>query len=419
MKILLVVFATAITILLILNLAGGEKRVRRKLPHHGAIEKEQLLREMSTMLGPTIVQGNRITALQNGDEIFPAMLSAIAAAQRTITFETYIYWSGEIGRQFAEALEARARAGVKVHVILDWAGSAKADASVLKQMEQSGVEVKRFHPLSWYHLARMNNRTHRKLLVVDGRIGFTGGVGIADVWSGAGQDPEHWRDSHYQFEGPVVAQAQAVFLDNWIKSTGAVLRGDGYFPELAPVGDTPAQLFASSPTGGSESMQLMTLMALASAERSIDLAAAYFVPDRLALDALLEARRRGVAVRIIVPGKHIDSKVVRWASKRSWGELLAAGAEIHEFGPTMFHCKGLIVDRWMVSVGSTNFDQRSFALNSEASLNVYDAGVGEALARAFERDLTLARRVTLEEWQRRPWTQRLREQLIRPFESQL
>lgn len=419
MTIALAVLGTALTILLAFNLADAEKKVRRELPHHGAIEKGQLLREMGTMLGPAIVEGNSVTILRNGDEIFPAMLSAIGAAQRTITFETYIYWSGETGQRFAEALEERARAGVKVHVILDWAGSAKADASVLEQMEASGVQVKRFHPLHWYHLARLNNRTHRKVLVVDGRVAFTGGVGIADLWTGHAQDPDHWRDWHFRFEGPVVAQAQSVFLDNWIKTTGTVLRGDGYFPRLDSAGELSAQFFASSPTGGAESMHLMTLMAIASAKTSIDLAAAYFVPDELALDALLEARERGVRVRIVVPGRHTDSQVVRWASRRSWGKLLAAGAEIHEFEPTMYHCKALIVDRWMVSVGSTNFDHRSFALNAEASLNVYDQALGEALTADFERDLARSRQVSLEEWRRRPWTQRMKELLVVPFQSQL
>ena len=212
-------------------------------------------------------------------------------------------------------------------------------------MEDAGVHLQRYRPLHWYNLARINNRTHRKLLVVDGRIGFTGGVGIADQWSGHAQDPDHWRDIHFRMEGPAVAQMQAAFNDNWIKTTGEILNGEAYFPALAPAGDIDAHLFIASPAGGSESMHLMYLMAIAAASHSIDLEAAYFVPDELLMRALLEARRRGVRVRILLPGEHIDSDAVRLASKADWGPLLQAGVEIHEYVPTMMHNKMLIVDQ--------------------------------------------------------------------------
>lgn len=250
----------------------------------------QFKREMSVLLGPAILPGNKIQVLHNGSEIFPAMLAAIRSAQRTITFETYIYWSGEIGREFSQALSERARSGVKVRVTIDWGGSLKMDAALVEDMTKAGVEVHRYRPLTWYNLHRVNNRTHRKLLVIDGRIGFTGGVGVADQWMGDAQDPEHWRDSHYRIEGPVVAQVQAAFNDNWIKTTGRVLNGAEYYPELAPAGDSDAQLFVASPAGGSESMHLMYLIAIAAARSSIDLAAAYFVPDALITRSLLEAR---------------------------------------------------------------------------------------------------------------------------------
>src|SRR5690606_31820210 len=238
-----------------------------------------------------------------------------------------------------------------------------------------------------YNLGRMNNRTHRKLLVVDGRIGFTGGVGIADQWTGHAQDPEHWRETHFSIEGPVVAQMQAAFNDNWIKTTGELLNGVDYFPGLAPAGDVDAHLFIASPAGGSESMHLMYLTSISAACHSIDLCAAYFVPDPLIASALLAARERGVRVRVLLPGKHIDSETVRHSSKASWGELLAGGVEIHEYQPTMIHVKLLVVDGELVSVGSTNFDIRSFRLNDEASLNIYDHGFADRMTAVFEDDL--------------------------------
>jgi cardiolipin synthase len=270
---------------------------------------------MSVMLGPTILGGNRVTALQNGDEIFPAMLQAIREAQTSINFETYIYWSGKIGKEFSAALAERARAGVPVNVVIDWVGSIKMEDAMAQEMEAAGVQLQRYRPLHWYNLGRINNRTHRKLLVVDGRIGFTGGVGIADQWLGNAQDAGHWREAHFRLEGPTVAQMQAAFNDNWIKTTGEALSGEIYFPDPAQAGQVDAHLFIASPAGGSASMHLMYLMAIAGAVESIDLAASYFVPDELIERALIEARERGVRVRILLPGKHIDSEVVRLASK--------------------------------------------------------------------------------------------------------
>jgi len=371
------------------------------------------------MLGPPIVGGNRVANFENGVEIFPAMLAAIQGAQKSIDFETYIYWSGDIGRSFVDALSERARAGVAVHVLIDWLGSQKMEAQLVEQLKSAGVEVERYHPLRWYHLARMNNRTHRKLLVVDGVVGFTGGVGIADNWEGHAESPEHWRDSHYRIEGPAVAQMQAAFMDNWIKTTGKVLQGDAYFPALNAQGEASAQVFSSSPSGGGDSMLLMYLLAITAAEKTIDLSASYFVPDDLTRSALNAALERGVHVRIIVPGKHIDTEVVRKASRADWGELLKAGAEIYEYEPTMFHCKTLIVDRRLVSVGSTNFDNRSFRLNDEANLNVHDPAFAGRVTEVFERDLQKARRITYEAWQQRPWQEKLLEHASSLFASQL
>ena len=410
----IVVAAIALTLLAVfvaVNLTTGEEKVERKVERLYGTSDAQFMRVMGTLLGPPVAGGNRYRVLQNGDEIFPALLGAIGRAERSISFETYIYWSGEIGRRFAAALAERARAGVKVHVLLDWVGSQKMDDALLEEMRRAGVEIHKYHRPRWSDLGRLNNRTHRKLLVVDGRIGFTGGVGIAPQWTGHAQDPAHWRDTHFEIEGPAVAQMQSVFMDNWIKATGTVLHGPDYFPAIAAAGDGLAQVFGSSPSGGSESMQLMYLLSITAAERSIRLSSSYFVPDELALHALVDALKRGVRVQIITPGPHIDTEVVRQASRARWGPLLAAGAEIHEYQPTMFHCKVLVVDEFLVSAGSTNFDNRSFRVNDEANLNLYDARFAQQQAAIFDADLQRTRRITYEEWQRRPLRERIAERL--------
>jgi cardiolipin synthase len=405
--------------LLVANFMGGEKKIDRHIERLYTLDDTQFMKELGVLLGPPFVSGVRVQALLNGDQIFPPMLAAIRGAKVSINFETYIYWSGDIGREFADALAERARQGVKVHVLLDWVGSAKMDESLLTSLSAAGVQVRKFHPPHWSHLGRLNNRTHRKLLVVDGRIGFTGGVGVAPQWTGNAQDPDHWRDTHFQVEGPVVAQMQAVFIDNWIKVTGDVLHGPDHFPALAPAGPSQAQMFSSSPSGGSESMQLMYLLGITAASRSIDLSAAYFVPDELTQQALLQAMKRGVRLRIVVPGKHIDSDTVRHASRATWGPLLAAGAVIAEYAPTMYHCKVLILDGLLVSVGSTNFDNRSFRLNDEATLNILDARFAAEQTATFEADLGLARRVTHAEWVERPLRERLAERLASLIGTQL
>jgi cardiolipin synthase len=411
--------ATLLLVVLSLNFTGPEKKLERKIEHRYAIADPQFRREMGVMLGPAIMPGNHVVDLENGDGIFPAMLAAIRSAQKTITFETYIYWEGEVGKAFADALSERARAGVQARVTIDWVGSITMDESQLQKMQDAGVHVERYRPLHWYNLGRINNRTHRKLLVVDGRIGFTGGVGIGDPWLGNAQDPDHWRDLHFRIEGPAVAQFQAAFNDNWIKTTGEVLNGADYFPQLDRAGGMDAHLFISSPSGGSESMHLMFLMAIAAAEHSIDLQAAYFIPDELITKALIAARHRGVRIRVVVPGKNTDSDAARFASKAGWGPLLLAGVEIYEYEPTMFHNKMLIVDRELVSVGSTNFDLRSFRLNDEASLNVYDRDFASRMTDVFESDLKPTKRYTYQTWKKRPLKEKLFETFILPLKSQL
>lgn len=419
MWIVVAVVVTALVVLLALNLSSGEKKITHEIRHlHGAADP-QFTRTMNNLLGPGMREGNRVAALTNGDEIFPAMLEAIGGARQTITFETFIYWSGEIGRAFAEALAERARAGVRVHVLLDWVGSDKIKETLLESMRQAGVEIERYHPLRWYNFGRLNNRTHRKLLVVDGRIGFTGGVGIADEWLGDAQDPQHWRDMHYRVVGPVVGQMQAAFMDNWMKTRALVLQGEEYFPPLDSVGPLRGQVFRSSPGEGSESVRLMYLLSIAAAQRTIRLSASYFVPDDLSVAMLMAARERGVSVQIILPGRYIDAKLVRKASRSRWGELLKAGVEIYQYQPTMYHCKVMIVDEIWVSVGSTNFDNRSFRLNDEANLNVHDAEFARAQVPIFEADRALSRRITVEEWRNRPWTAKVMDWFAGLLRSQL
>ena len=419
LTVLLTALATGALVLLALNFTAGEKKVQQQLPRLYSTASPDFERALGSLLGPGIVGGNAVTELLNGDQIFPPMLAAIQGAKKSITFETYIYWSGDIGKQFADALSERARAGVRVHVLLDWVGSANMDESYLTEMKEAGVQIEKFHKPHWYNLARLNNRTHRKLLVVDGQVGFTGGVGIAPHWMGNAQDPDHWRDSHYLVRGPVVAQMQATFLDNWLKVTGKVLHGALYFPPIAPAGAQKAQMFSSSPSSGSESMQLMYHLAITAAERSIDLSVAYFVPDELTQKHLMDALARGVRVRFITPGEHTDTDTVKAASRATWGPLLQAGALIYEYQPTMYHCKVMIVDQLLVSVGSTNFDNRSFRLNDEANLNVYDAAFAKRQTEVFEEDLKRSRRVTYEAWLNRPLREKAHEKLTGWLRSQL
>lgn len=417
--ILLTLVVSVAATVIALNFTTGEKKIERVIEQRYNVDDPQFLRAMGALLGPALVPGNQVKTLVNGDEIFPAMLQSIRGAQKTITFETFIYWTGDIGKSFADALSERARAGVHVHLLLDWVGSVKMEAKYLDQMKAAGVNIQQYHPLRWYNLARMNNRTHRKLLVIDGKVGFTGGVGIAELWTGDAQDPDHWRDLHYRVEGPVVAQMQAAFMDNWMKTSGLVLHGSDYFPALAPVGDQAAQMFKSSPNEGSESMRLMYLLAINAAQHRLRIANAYFVPDDLTVKTLVEAAERGVDVQVLVPGTGIDTEMVRKASRARWGKLLKAGVRIYEYQPTMLHCKLMVVDDLWVSVGSTNFDNRSFRLNDEANLNVYDRAFAQQQNAIFDDDLRHAKAYDYARWERRPWTEKLLEHSAALFRSQL
>jgi cardiolipin synthase len=416
LAVLLSVFASVLGMNLV---AAAGRKLRRRPRHLYGLQEADFRRVMGVLLGPSILPGNDIRPLVNGDRIFPPMLAAIRGAEHSICLETFIYWSGSIAEQFSAALEAAAARGVRVHVIFDWLGTRGRPPRLLTQLRRAGVEVVIYHALSWFHLGRMNNRTHRKLLVVDGEVGFTGGVGIAPQWEGDAEDPEHWRDTHYEVRGPVVAQMQAVFLDNWIKSTGEVLHGPAYFPPLEAAGDMDAQMFGSSPSGGSDSMQLMFMMALAAARYSIDITSSYFVPDRLTVNALVAAARRGVAVRVLMPGRHTDVPLVQRASRACWGRLLKAGVSLHAYDATMMHAKRVVIDGVWTTLGSANFDNRSFHLNDEANLNVLSARLADIESLQFETDLARCRRIEWAEWRRRPWFQRAVDALARTLHAQL
>jgi cardiolipin synthase len=390
-----------------------------------AVRSAQFRRAIGSLLGPRIEEGNRVEALLNGDEIFPAMLAAIRGAKRSITFETFVYWDGAIGEQFTQALAERARAGVPTHVVIDWFGSLRIDKAYLDQMKDAGVAINLFHQLAWYDPSRwrsitdVEQRTHRKILVVDGEVGFTGGVGIADVWLGNADSPDHWRDTHFRVTGPVVAQLQSAFMDNWLETGGELLTGDAYFPPLGRAGSHRAQAFKGSPHEATADIELMYRLAIASARRSIKIANSYFVPDPGTIKALADAARRGVTVQVLIPGRHQDSVLVKASSPALWGDLLEAGVEIHRYRPTMLHCKILIVDDAFTSVGSTNFDNRSFQLNDEVNLNVFDERFAAEQARIFAADLARAERYTYDEWRRRPVLQKAVNWLLLPFRREL
>lgn len=401
-----------------LNLMPDRRELRDRVQAVMGTSDPAFLRSMGGLYGSNLLEGNQVETLLNGDQIFAAMLDAIRGAETSINFETYVYWSGEIAGTLAEALAERARAGVEVRVLLDWFGSKPMEADLLARMEDAGVQVTRFRPIHWYTIDRINNRTHRKLLIVDGHTGFTGGVGVADEWLGDARHPGEFRETHYRVTGPVVAMLQGAFVSNWVEDSGEILRGDAFFPSLQPTGDMTAQLALSS-TGSRNYIHMMLMTALAGAESHIRIATPYFIPDDVAIRQFVDARARGVEVDILLPGPEINKPAVRRASRALWGPLLQAGVRIHEYQPTFLHAKLLIVDEALASVGSTNFDERSFRLNDEANLNVFDADFAREQIAVFEADLAQSRLVTLAEWQARPWTTRAVDWMLSWLRPQL
>jgi cardiolipin synthase len=386
-----------------------------------AVDSEEFVRAAESLTGAPITEGNEAELLINGDAIFPAFLETIRAAERTLNLETYVYWRGEIARDVAEAVAERARAGVSCKVLLDALGAAKMERGLVRAMREAGAEVRLFRPPKPYAVRRLVNRTHRRVLVADGRVGMTGGVGIAAEWTGDAEDPEHWRDTHVRVRGPVVRGLQGAFAENWLEATGEVLAGAEYLPELEPAreGGGPMQLVRSRAGVGDTNVEALYFLAIGAAQRAIDLSAAYFVPRPAFTDALVAAARRGVRLRILVPGPHIDKGFVRVAGRAAYAELLDAGVEIFEYQPTMLHAKTMVVDGAWSSVGSVNFDNRSFQLHDEATLCVWSEEFAGELTEVFEADLERSEPMIEERWERRGTVQRLGESASRLLRREL
>ena len=355
-------------------------------------------------------QGNRVTVLRNGCEIFPAMLEAIRSARRTIDFATYVYWTGSIAPEFAEALAERAEAGVEVNVLLDAVGAAKMDRSLVERLERAGATVAWFRPPRWWTLHKLNNRTHRKILVVDGAVGFTGGVGIAEEWTGNCEDPGHWRDTHVRVEGPAARDLLGGFLDLWAEATQSILSGRDHLPDIRGFEDgIQAQVTRSTAEKGSTDAEHLFYAAIACARERIWLTTAYFAPRRAFVDALCDAVRRGVDVRVLTNGPHIDKQVVRQAGRRTYDHMLGCGVRLFEYQRTMLHAKVLIVDANWATIGSMNFDNRSFALNDELNLSLHDRATVAGLEKHFLADVDDAVELGLDTWRARPAAVRARE----------
>ena len=362
---------------------------------------EQALPSIAGVTGSPVQEGNRVTVLQDGDGFFPPLFEDIAAARETIHLETYVWWEGEVCDRLAAALAKRAREGIEVRLTLDAVGSKNGKKELFEQMEQAGVKISFFHPFHIQDIGLINNRTHRKLAVFDGRIGYVFGHGIAQEWTGQGQDETHWRDTGMRIEGPVVNAIQAVFAENWMEQSSEVLIGDKYFPRLPPAGPVRAHVTASSPQGGVSRLELLFKMAIATAQEELLIQNPYFIPDGEMVGLLERAADRGVKVRIMLPGTVTDSSVVLHAGHRRYEELLNKGIEIWEHQKTLNHQKVMVIDRVWSHVGSTNFDDRSLDINDEASIGVIDTGVASELRAAFERDVADSKQVTLEEWRQR------------------
>lgn len=362
---------------------------------------EQALPSIANLTGSPILAGNRVQVLQNGDEFFSALFDDIAKAERSIHLETYVWWQGEICERLAAALAAKARQGVEVRLTLDAAGSAKGDDELFEMMENAGAKIAFYHPVSIQDLGLLNNRTHRKIAVFDGRIAHVFGHGMAQEWTGNGQDAEHWRDTGVRLEGPIVNAVQTVFAENWVEQTAEVLAGEKYFPALPAAGPVRAHMTASSPHGGVSQLEMLYKLAIATAQKELIVQNPYFIPDGELVELLANAVKRGVDIRLMIPGPVTDSSVVRHAGHRQFEDLLKSGVEIYEYQKTLSHQKVMIIDGLWSHVGSTNFDDRSLDLNDEASVGLIDPGVAARLKEAFERDLRDCKRLDLQTWQQR------------------
>jgi len=370
--------------------------------------------------GTTVVGGNRVEILLNGAEIFPAKLALIRGARRTINYAQYVFEDGQPAEDVAAALAERCRAGIKVNVLLDAVGTLAMPSALREEMSGAGCRVESYRPLSPFTIERVNYRNHRRILVVDGLVGVSGGSGTSGKWSGDGRQEGHWRDTDVLVEGPVIEQLQGAFAENWLEATGVAIGGPEYFPRrrLDSKGLVDAQVVRSSPAGGSTAMYTMFLLALASARHSIHITNPYFVPDEKMINTLLAAANRGVEVVLLIPGA-IDHNLVRQASRSEFGRLLENGVQIYEYRPALLHAKTMIVDGIWSTVGSTNLDYRSFSLNEELNVAIYDVGTAQRLERIFADDLANSRRVMYKDWKNRGLASRFLELLAFPLKEQM
>jgi cardiolipin synthase A/B len=382
---------------------------RFDLPHPPAVGSNEFVAFIEALAQAPRRHGNRITILRNGCEIFPAMLEAINSARECINFSTYIYWSGDIAPRFAGALATRASEGLEVNVLLDAQGSAQMDRVLIEHLRTSGARVIWFRPPHWYTVGKVNKRMHRRLLIVDGRIGFMGGVGIAEQWDGNAEDPEHERETHLRIEGPAVRDLQGGFLENWTEATSALLSA-AHFPDLPAFDEgIPAQVARIVSTGGTRGLEEMLWAAVAGAKERIWVTTAFFAPRRAFIDALCDAASRGVDVRILTGGPHQDKQIAREAGHRSYEKLLRAGVRIFEYQQAKLHAKVITIDGIWAHVGSSNLENRSIALNDEINVSIQHTTVAAALERHFQDDLQVSQELDLPGWRHRPFAKRTRE----------
>jgi len=411
--------ATAATAAFTYLVAPQERSVKYGLDASFAVASTEFLNSVAGTTGASYLPGNDVALLNNGDEFYPEMLAAIRRARLSVTIEAYIYWAGEIGMQFAEALAERSREGVKVKILLDAVGSSAIGREILEKLNSAGCEVAWYNPVHWSTVGRYNNRTHRKSLIVDGKVAFTGGAGIADHWNGSAQDEKHWRDLEIRIEGPGAVPLQTGFAQNWVNTTGELVSGPAFFPSIEPAGRIGAQTILSSPEIGSSAVRIVHYLAIACARHSLYIANAYFLPDNTAIDILIDAKKRGVDVKIMVPDQHNDMWIARYASVKLYGRLLEAGIEIYEYQRTMLHQKFMIADSAWLTVGTTNFDNRSFALNEESNICIYDRRLAAELERTFYNDLAVCKRVDLESWRKRGLKMRIQGVLASLLKEQI
>jgi cardiolipin synthase A/B len=412
-------FASITLALLVIAVGCSRVTPHLELPH---LETRQpaFAATLGGYSGTPVVPGNRVEILLNGREIFPAKLAMIRSARRTINYAQYVFESGQPAEEIAAALSERCRAGIQVNVLLDAVGALAMPGQLRTEMTEAGCRVETFRPLRPFTLDRYNYRNHRRILVVDGVVGVTGGSGISGKWSGNGKEAGHWRDTDVRIEGPVVEQLQGAFAENWLEATGVAIGGPAYFPRrrLDYKGDVDAQVVRSSPAGGSSAMYTVFLLALSSAQRSIHITNPYFVPDEKMMSTLLDAAQRGVKVKLLIPGA-IDHNLVRQASRSAFGRLLKSGVLIYEYRPALLHAKTMVIDGIWATVGSTNLDHRSFALNEELNVVVYDSDVAGRLEEVFQQDLANSKQVTYGDWSDRGLTSRFLELLSWPLREQM